>query len=72
MLNSFPPIGAPVTFREGVRKPRGWNGQVIAHDPPEDGFDAGIKVSWPTMRYLKMKGVVVFHSIPNPWLEGAV
>jgi len=69
MITTAPAIGSVVIFREGQRKPKEWKGRVIAYDPPEDDWDAGIRVEWPTMRYHKEKGVVCFHSIPSPYLE---
>jgi hypothetical protein len=69
MIANLPPLGSRVIFRDGVRKPKEWSGTVIAHDPPEDDWDAGIRVDWPTMRYAKKKGVVVFHSIPSNYLN---
>ncbi len=58
------PVGATITFTEGERSPRTWKGTVISHD--EDGA----LVSWPTMRYQKVKGVTCHHTtFAAPWFD---
>jgi hypothetical protein len=69
MLANAPPVGTPVVFRDGIRKPKEWTGKIIAHVPDDDGWGDGVRIAWPTMRYLKRKGCVTFNPIPSYHIE---
>ncbi len=57
---TLPEIGWKVTFTEGKRNPRTWEGEVADHD--EDGC----LIFWPKMRYRKKIGVMTHHTVLWP------
>jgi hypothetical protein len=44
-------------------------GTVARTEPPEDGWDAGIIVDYPTLTWKKRKGICIFHEWPNRFLR---
>jgi hypothetical protein len=44
-------------------------GTVARTEPPEDGWEAGIVVDYPKLRYKKQTGVCVFHEWPNKYVH---
>jgi hypothetical protein len=52
------------------RKPKVFKGQVIRVDPPQDGWDAGIMVEYPKMKYPGIP-CAIFHLWPSLWVKEA-
>lgn len=48
-----------------------FKGTVVRVDPAEDGWDAGIVVNYPKLRYRGVVGVNIFHEWPSKWAREA-
>lgn len=46
-----------------------FKGIVARTEPAEDGWDAGIVVDYPKMKWKKRTGICIFHEWPNRFLK---
>jgi len=50
-----------------ARKPRVFKGTIIRVDPPEDGWNEGIVVEYPKVKYLGQP-CAIFHELPSRYV----
>jgi hypothetical protein len=49
------------------RKPKVFKGTIIRVDPPEDGWNEGIVVEYPKIKYLGQQ-CAIFHELPSRYV----